>query len=98
MKSGQAGTKLEADVIALRALEWIAEDGERLAAFLAATGADRDSIATSIGEPSFLRAVLDFVLGDDRLVIGFCDWAGLGYDAPLRARAALPGGDEMHWT
>jgi hypothetical protein len=91
MKSGPAGTRPEADVIALRALAWIAEDGERLAAFLNATGADRDSIATSIGEPSF-------VLGEDRLVIGFCDWAGLGYDAPLRARASLPGGDEMHWT
>jgi hypothetical protein len=98
MKTGPAGASGAADVTALRALAWIAEDGERLAAFFAATGADPGSIAAAVEEPAFLRAVLDFVLGDDRLVIGFCDWAGLSYDAPLRARAALPGGGEMHWT
>jgi hypothetical protein len=35
---------------------------------------------------------------DDAWVTAFCDLQGLGYDVPMRARAALPGGAEMHWT
>ena len=42
--------------------------------------------------------MLDFLLTDDRLVIAFCDDAGLPYTAPAEARAALPGGATMHWT
>jgi hypothetical protein len=36
--------------------------------------------------------VLDFLLMDDAWVVAFCDAAGLPYEAPMRARAALPGG------
>ena len=42
--------------------------------------------------------MLDFVLADEPLLIAFCDEAGLPYDAPMRARAALPGGEIPNWT
>jgi hypothetical protein len=45
-----------------------------------------------------LGAVLDHLLGDDQMVIAFCDAHGLPYTSPLAARAALPGGDTLHWT
>jgi hypothetical protein len=35
---------------------------------------------------------------DDAWVVAFCDAAGLPYEAPMRARAALPGGGQVHWT
>jgi hypothetical protein len=49
-------------------------------------------------DPEFRGAVLDFLTMDDAWVTAFCDLQGLGYDVPMRARAALPGGAEMHWT
>ena len=49
-------------------------------------------------DPAFLGALLDFIMMDDAWVTGFCDTAGLAYDQPMRARMALPGGGEMHWT
>ena len=31
-------------------------------------------------------------------IVAFCDAEGLSYDTPLRAKVALPGGGEVHWT
>jgi Protein of unknown function (DUF3572) len=41
-----------------------------------------------------LAGVLDFLLSDERLVVGFCEASGHGLDAPMRARRALPGAPE----
>lgn len=87
-----------AETMALRALAWLAEDGDRLAAFLAATGASHDDILRLAADPGFLAAVFDHLLSANSLVTGFCDAEGLAYDRPMRARAALPGGADPHWT
>ncbi|SET81751.1 DUF3572 family protein [Oceanicella actignis] len=87
-----------AEALALEALAWMASDPDRLGAFLAAAGADADTVRARAADPEFLGFVLDILLGDEGAVIAFCDAAGRPYDAPLRARAALPGGDLPHWT
>lgn len=87
-----------AETLALRALAWLAEDRDRLQAFLDASGADVATLAAGAGEPAFLGAVLDHLLSADALVTGFCDAEGLAYDRPMRARASLPGGAQWHWT
>jgi hypothetical protein len=87
-----------AEVVALQALAWVAGDPDRLAAFLNMTGATADDLAQHATEPAFLGSILDFLLGEDALVIGFCDHQNLPYDTPLRARAELPGGAQFHWT
>ena len=46
----------------------------------------------------FLGSVLDFLAMDDAWVVQFCDAAGLPYDRVMLARAALPGGAQVHWT
>lgn len=91
-------SRAEAEVLALRALGWIAGDEGRLQAFLALSGTAPDQIAAEAGNGVFLGAVLDFLLTDDGLVTGFCTDAGLPFDAPMRARAALPGGAVPDWT
>ena len=83
---------------ALQALGWVASDPDRLGAFLNMTGAAAADLAQSVAEPAFLGSVLDFLLSEDVLVIGFCDSQNLPYDTPMRARAALPGGAQWHWT
>ena len=87
-----------AEVTALQALGWVASDPDRLGAFLNMTGASSGDLAQSAAEPAFLGSVLDFLLSEDALVIGFCDSLNLPYDTPMRARADLPGGAQWHWT
>lgn len=88
----------QAETIALQALGWIAAEDGLLEIFLDASGSARDELPERVGDPAFLGAVLDFLLQADQHVIGFCDTAGLGYEAPMRARRALPGGAVPDWT
>ena len=87
----------EAEVTALRALEWLI-GAELLDTFQSATGVDRETIRGAAGDPDFLAGVLDFVMMDDDWVRGTCDAQSLPHDRLLAARAALPGGDLPHWT
>lgn len=87
-----------AETIALQALAWLVGDETLCPQFLAATGASVGDLRARVGDPAFLAAVLSFLTSEDRWVISFCDSAGLAYDQPLRARHALPGQGEVHWT
>lgn len=49
------------DLLALAALGWILEDGDRAARFLSLTGLDPDSLRNALEEPSTLAAVLEFL-------------------------------------
>lgn len=86
------------ETIALQALAWIAGDAEMLTHFLNASGARPGDLAAAAQDADFLGSVLDFLLLEDGWVMAFCDGAGLAYEAPARARAALPGGRHEHWT
>ncbi|WGH77906.1 DUF3572 domain-containing protein [Jannaschia ovalis] len=90
-------TQDQAEIVALRALGWLAE-AELLDAFQSSTGADRDSIRAAAQDPDFLGAVLDFVLMRDDWVEQACTAQSLPYEGLLAARAALPGGNLPHWT
>jgi hypothetical protein len=87
-----------AETVGLRALAWLAGNDELLPVFLGSTGASLDDLRAGAGDAAFLGSVLDFVMMDDAWVVAFCDAAGLAYEAPMRARAALPGGGQVHWT
>lgn len=87
-----------AEVIGLKALGWLVADEEMMGAFLGATGASAADLGAQAHDPDFLGSVLDFLLMNDDWVRAFCNTAGLGYEDPMRARQALPGGAPMHWT
>jgi Protein of unknown function (DUF3572) len=87
-----------AHVIALQALAWIVSDDDRLAGLMAESGIDPGTLRSRADAPDVLGAVLDHLLRDDQAVIAFCDSLALPYTAPMTARAALPGGDTLHWT
>ena len=88
----------EAETVALRALAWLAASDELLPVFLGSSGASADDVPAMAGDPAFLGSVLDFLVMDDAWIVAFCDASALGYDVPMRARAALPGGEAVHWT
>lgn len=87
-----------AETVALQAVAWLAGEDTLLPVFLGSTGASEDDIRDGLMDPVFQAAVLDFILMDDQWVAAFCDAAGLAPTDPMRARAALPGGESVHWT
>ena len=87
-----------AETVGVQALGWLAGNDELLPVFLGSTGASLDDLRAGAGDPDFLGSVLDFVMMDDAWVVAFCDASGLPYAAPMQARAALPGGGQVHWT
>ncbi|MBA83958.1 DUF3572 domain-containing protein [Thalassobius sp. S69A] len=87
-----------AETLALEALTWLVGNEELLPVFLGASGAGIDDLKAGAGDPAFLGAVLDFILMDDAWVMAFCDGKGTPYEHLMQARAALPGGQAVHWT
>ena len=87
-----------ASVIALQALGWLAQDEDRLAQFIASSGAGPDDLRARAADPDFLAAVLDHLMTEETWVIAFAADQGLPPDSLARARTALPGGDLPHWT
>lgn len=88
----------QAQIIALQALGWLAENEELGPIFLGSTGASAADLTAQANDPAFQASVLEFLTMDDAWVVAFCDSAGLDYAAPLQARYALPGAGQVHWT
>lgn len=87
-----------AETLALQALAHLAGDDDLLAAFLAQTGAGMAELRRGAADPAFLGAVLDFILQEDGRVLGLAAAAGVAPERVAQARAALPGGQQHHWT
>jgi hypothetical protein len=60
-----------AEIVAIRALSFVAGDPARLGAFLAESGIGPDTLRNAAADPQFLASVLDFVMRDDNTVKAF---------------------------
>lgn len=87
-----------AEAIGAQALAWLVGNDTLFPVFLGSSGIGIDALRETAADPEILGAVLDFLLMDDAWIAQFCDTEGLAYDAPMRARLALPGGANTHWT
>ena len=87
-----------AEVIALKALAWLAGNEELLPIFLGSTGLSGNELKERASEQETLIAVLDFLTMDDAWIEQLVIETGLDPHDPLRARQALPGGREINWT
>lgn len=87
-----------AETFALQALGWLLSQEELLPQFLSASGAAPQDLRALAQDPVFLGAVLDFVLGDDSLVLALSAALETAPELPMQARQALPGGSGPHWT
>lgn len=80
-----------AQSIALTALAFLAEDGERLSRFLTLTGMSPAELRAAAGAPETLAAVLDHVLGDESLLLVFSASKSVAPETIAPARALLAG-------
>ena len=86
-----ATTSPDANVIALKCLTFLAEDGDRLGRFLSLSGVSPESLRRDIEEPSFLAGVLADLLADEALLVAFSESEGLKPEAVVSARRKFPG-------
>ncbi len=77
------------EALAIAALGFLAEDGERLNRFLALTGIEPAGIRAAAQEDGFLVSVLDYLLADEPLLLAFTANARLRPEAVAAARARL---------
>jgi hypothetical protein len=82
--------RARAEAVAAAALAFIAEDRDRLGRFLALSGLSPDELRRRLAEPAFLGGVLDFLLGDEALLVAFAQHQGIAPNLPAIARRLLP--------
>lgn len=87
-----------AESLAVSAFAWMACDADLMGRFLAAAGAGPEDLRARAADPGFLGFLLDFLLADEAAVLAFAAAEGIHPGLPMRARAALPGGDAPAWT
>ena len=81
----------EAEAIATQALAYIAGDPARLGRFLAESGLGPENLRKAARDPSFLPAVLDYVLSHEHDLIEFAAMSGIDPNAVGGARQVLAG-------
>lgn len=83
------GALADPQTLALNALGWIIVDEERASRFLALTGLTPDELRASLGYPSTLAAVLDYLCGHEPDLIAAADALGCAPSELVTARERL---------
>ena len=95
MKGGATRLNHEsAETLAIEALGFIAGEPESLGRFLAASGIGPATLRRAAGDPAFLAGVIDFVLGDEALLVAFARHAGIAPERVGEARRTFGGRSE----
>lgn len=80
-----------AETLALKALAYLAGDGDALVRFLTLSGLELDDLRVRAADPEVLAAVIDFLLTDDALCAAFSASENIDPAMLHAARRALPG-------
>lgn len=88
MRRGDLSTA-DAEGIAIESLQRLVGDPERLTLFLTSSGLDVRSIRQAMSDPGFLPAVLDFVAGDEALLLAVAQEIGRSPEQLDAARQRL---------
>jgi hypothetical protein len=89
LKKMQSASSESAQSLAVTALTFIAVDPDRLNRFLGITGLGPDNLRTAAADPAFLGSVLDYLVGNEKLLVEFAADAGLRPEAVAPAHEAL---------
>ena len=95
-RSQPIDTNEHAESVALSALVYLTEDGERLERFLTESGLSPSDLGHAAGSPEMLTAVLDYLMADESLLMVFAATANLDPAEIAPARYALGGGKDVN--
>jgi hypothetical protein len=85
-------TPERAEVLALEGLGWLAGQDDAIQRFLNQSGIDAASLRETAGSREMDVAVLDFLLGNEDLLLQFCQSASIAPKQMHLARHLLGGG------
>jgi len=91
MAKGASMPRKAAELLAIQALTFLAQDPERLGRFLALSGIGPEAIRAAAREPGFLAGILDHLASEETLLVAFADQAGIAPAEVAKARIALGG-------
>lgn len=80
-----------AEILALKALTFLAQSPDDLERFVALTGIAPADLRGRADDPEILAAVMDFLLADDARITNFCESHAIKPEILQSARRALPG-------
>jgi hypothetical protein len=87
-------TPENAEILALEGLGWLAGEEDGIQRFLKQSGIDPAELRAAAGDPQTGAAVLDFLLGDEDLLLRFCEHARVSAKQLHLARHRLVGETE----
>jgi hypothetical protein len=85
-------TPERAEILALEGLGWLAGRPDDLQRFLNLSGMDVAALREGAGTHGMSLAVIDFLMGDEPLLVAFCEDSQLDPRRMQSARFALAGG------
>ncbi|MEM7703072.1 MAG: DUF3572 family protein [Pseudomonadota bacterium] len=85
----QSQTSASAATLALAALGWLLEDGDRAERYLSLTGLDPDSLREGLGDPTVLASCLDFLANYEPDLIRAAEALAVTPEELIAARASL---------
>ena len=81
----------KAEILALEGLGWLAGEQDGIHRFLDQSGIDTAALRAAAGSPEMGLAVLDFLLANEDLLVGFCESASISPQVLHLARHRLGG-------
>jgi len=80
---------LEAEKTGVAAFGFLAAEPEYFSRFASTTGISLTDVAEAAGTPEFLSGVLEYLLGDESLLLSFCENNGFEPEFIRRAQMVL---------
>ncbi len=94
-RGASAESRKSAKALAVEALTYIAADPPTLARFMSLSGLEVGNLRAAAAEPGFFLGVLDFLSGDEALLLAFAANAGRDPTTIARARRILASREEI---
>jgi hypothetical protein len=85
----KASSGLDPDLIAIQALTYLAREPDRAERFFALSGLVPGDLRSAAADPAFLLGVMDYLVGDEPLLLLFAEGAGLTPEDVVAAHDAL---------
>jgi len=80
-----------AEGLGVQALAWLAGEPERLGRFLALSGLGPETIRAAARDRGFLAGVLEYIVGDESLLVAFAEHVQASPERVVQARGVLAG-------
>lgn len=82
-----------AELIAVKAVQYLAQNPDSLGSFLAHAGVGPGELKTAISSPEFLAGTLDYMMLDEGVLMDFAQSMDLSPQDIVKARLCFPGAD-----